>query len=301
MRRSPAAIEPRITGGKRHARALLARQEGHPLRHASPIPKIEDPRDAIIKVTSCAICGSDLHLYDGFMPGMESGDIMGHEFMGEVVEVGAGEQEAQGRRPRRRAVHDHLRRVRAVPARQLLGLRAHQPQQGDGRQGVRPHHGRPVRLHPPDRRLSRRPGRIRARALRRRRRRSRSRTASPTSRCCSSATSSRPAGRPRCSATSSRPTRWRSGAAGRSASSAIRSAVLLGAKQVIAIDRVPERLAMARGRRRHHDQLRRGERGRAPERADRRQGAGEVHRRGRHGGARDRARSTRSTTAPSRR
>lgn len=53
-----------------------------------PDPQIEDPRDAIIRVTSCAICGSDLHLYDGFMPGMQSGDIMGHEFMGEVVEVG---------------------------------------------------------------------------------------------------------------------------------------------------------------------------------------------------------------------
>jgi threonine dehydrogenase-like Zn-dependent dehydrogenase len=53
-----------------------------------PDPKIEDPRDAIIKVTSCAICGSDLHLYDGYMPGMQSGDIMGHEFMGEVMEVG---------------------------------------------------------------------------------------------------------------------------------------------------------------------------------------------------------------------
>ncbi|GGC33120.1 glutathione-dependent formaldehyde dehydrogenase [Siccirubricoccus deserti] len=53
-----------------------------------PDPKIEHPRDAIIKVTACAICGSDLHLYDGFMPGMESGDIMGHEFMGVVEEVG---------------------------------------------------------------------------------------------------------------------------------------------------------------------------------------------------------------------
>lgn len=53
-----------------------------------PDPKIEDSRDAIVKVTSCAICGSDLHLYDGFIPGMEHGDIMGHEFMGEVVEVG---------------------------------------------------------------------------------------------------------------------------------------------------------------------------------------------------------------------
>ncbi|MEE1613347.1 zinc-dependent alcohol dehydrogenase [Microvirga sp. CF3016] len=54
-----------------------------------PDPQIEHPRDAIIKVTSCAICGSDLHLYDHFMPGMKSGDIMGHESMGEVVEVGA--------------------------------------------------------------------------------------------------------------------------------------------------------------------------------------------------------------------
>jgi threonine dehydrogenase-like Zn-dependent dehydrogenase len=54
-----------------------------------PDPQIEHPRDAIIKVTSCAICGSDLHLYDHFMPGMKNGDIMGHETMGEVVEVGA--------------------------------------------------------------------------------------------------------------------------------------------------------------------------------------------------------------------
>jgi threonine dehydrogenase-like Zn-dependent dehydrogenase len=53
-----------------------------------PDPRIEHPRDAIIKVTSCAICGSDLHLYDHFMPGMKSGDIVGHEFMGEVVDVG---------------------------------------------------------------------------------------------------------------------------------------------------------------------------------------------------------------------
>ncbi|BAL95606.1 zinc-dependent alcohol dehydrogenase [Rubrivivax gelatinosus] len=53
-----------------------------------PDPGIEDGRDAILKVTSCAICGSDLHLFDGVMPGMEHGDVMGHEFMGEVVEVG---------------------------------------------------------------------------------------------------------------------------------------------------------------------------------------------------------------------
>jgi threonine dehydrogenase-like Zn-dependent dehydrogenase len=53
-----------------------------------PDPIIEDGRDAIIRVSSCAICGSDLHLFDGLMPTMEHGDIMGHEFMGEVVELG---------------------------------------------------------------------------------------------------------------------------------------------------------------------------------------------------------------------
>src|ERR1700709_2125418 len=55
-----------------------------------PDPKKEEPRDAIVKITSTAICGSDLHLLDGYMPTMESGDILGHEFMGEVVEVGQG-------------------------------------------------------------------------------------------------------------------------------------------------------------------------------------------------------------------
>ncbi len=54
-----------------------------------PDPKIEHGRDAIIKVTACAICGSDLHLFDGIMPSMEKGDVVGHETMGEVVEVGA--------------------------------------------------------------------------------------------------------------------------------------------------------------------------------------------------------------------
>ncbi|HXS76280.1 MAG TPA: alcohol dehydrogenase catalytic domain-containing protein, partial [Terracidiphilus sp.] len=55
-----------------------------------PDPKILNPRDAIIRITSTCICGSDLHLYDGYVPTMEQGDIMGHEFMGEVVEVGPG-------------------------------------------------------------------------------------------------------------------------------------------------------------------------------------------------------------------
>ena len=56
--------------------------------HNVPDPKIINPQDAIIKITRTAICGSDLHLYDGYIPSMESGDIMGHEFMGIVEEVG---------------------------------------------------------------------------------------------------------------------------------------------------------------------------------------------------------------------
>jgi len=55
-----------------------------------PDPTILNARDAIVRITSTAICGSDLHLYDGYIPTMEKGDVLGHEFMGEVVEVGPG-------------------------------------------------------------------------------------------------------------------------------------------------------------------------------------------------------------------
>jgi threonine dehydrogenase-like Zn-dependent dehydrogenase len=54
-----------------------------------PDPKILNPRDAIVRITLTAICGSDLHLYNGYIPTMKQGDILGHEFMGEVVEVGS--------------------------------------------------------------------------------------------------------------------------------------------------------------------------------------------------------------------
>src|SRR5688500_6527900 len=54
-----------------------------------PDPHIINPHDAIIRVTTTAICGSDLHLYGGYIPTMQSGDILGHEFMGEVVDVGS--------------------------------------------------------------------------------------------------------------------------------------------------------------------------------------------------------------------
>jgi len=58
--------------------------------HTVPDPVIINPKDCIVRVTSTAICGSDLHLYDGFIPTMQRGDILGHEFMGEVVAIGGG-------------------------------------------------------------------------------------------------------------------------------------------------------------------------------------------------------------------
>jgi len=63
-----------------------------------PDPEIVNPRDAIIEVTSTAICGSDLHLYDAVIPGLQSGDILGHEFMGRVVETGSKSTLTKGQR-----------------------------------------------------------------------------------------------------------------------------------------------------------------------------------------------------------
>ena len=57
-----------------------------------PDPTILNPRDALVKITATAICGSDLHIYGGYIPTMEKGDVLGHEFMGEVVEVGKGNE-----------------------------------------------------------------------------------------------------------------------------------------------------------------------------------------------------------------
>src|SRR5437762_6097268 len=70
-------------------RALVWHGKGDVRCDTVPDPIIEDPRDIIVKITSTAICGSDLHLYDHYMPAMEKGDILGHEPMGEVVEVGS--------------------------------------------------------------------------------------------------------------------------------------------------------------------------------------------------------------------
>ena len=70
-------------------RALCWHGKGDVRVDTVPDPKIEHSRDAIIKIAACAICGSDLHLLDGYQPTMESGDILGHENMGEVIELGS--------------------------------------------------------------------------------------------------------------------------------------------------------------------------------------------------------------------
>lgn len=69
-------------------KALIYHGRGDVRCETVPDPEIKDGRDAIIKVTSCAICGSDLHLIGGFIPMVQEGDVLGHECMGEVVEVG---------------------------------------------------------------------------------------------------------------------------------------------------------------------------------------------------------------------
>src|ERR1043165_2607410 len=71
-------------------RALCWQGTGKVNVETVPDPKILNPHDCIVKITTTAICGSDLHLFDGFIPTMEPGDILGHEFMGEVVELGPG-------------------------------------------------------------------------------------------------------------------------------------------------------------------------------------------------------------------
>jgi threonine dehydrogenase-like Zn-dependent dehydrogenase len=79
-------------------RALTWQGKHHVRMETVPDPEIVNPRDAIIEVTSTAICGSDLHLYDGVIPGMQSGDILGHEFMGRVVDTGPKSTLTKGQR-----------------------------------------------------------------------------------------------------------------------------------------------------------------------------------------------------------
>jgi hypothetical protein len=101
--RAHGSIDPSETLTK----ALTWHGKGDMRCESVPDPTIEHPRDAIIKVTACAICGSDLHIYDGVIPGMEKGDVLGHETMG-GRRSWQREQETEGGRPGRGAVYDSL-------------------------------------------------------------------------------------------------------------------------------------------------------------------------------------------------
>ena len=138
-----------------------------------PDPTIQDPTDAIIRVTSSGLCGSDLHLYTVMGPFLGEGDILGHEPMGVVEAVGPGRARAEGRRPGRRPVQHLLRRLLhvqpgpAVPVRDdpgprvrdgRLAVRLHEAlRPGPGRPGRAP--ARPVRRQAADQRAGRARGR----------------------------------------------------------------------------------------------------------------------------------------------
>ena len=88
-------------------------------------PEIVNPHDAILRVTLSTTCGSDLHFIDGYIPTMKPGDVIGHEFMGEVDEVGPEVKQGEEGRPGGRAVVHRLRPVLVLPAPALLAVRQH--------------------------------------------------------------------------------------------------------------------------------------------------------------------------------
>ena len=251
-------------------------------------PAIQDPRDAIVKVTSCAICGSDLHLFHNFVPAMLPGDIMGHEMMGEVVETGSGvtdtlkvgdrivvpftiicgqcEQCKRGnfsvceRTNRNKHIADKVFGHTTAGLFGYTHLTGGYP--GGQAEYFRGHVCR-YNAHQGAGQTDRRTGAVPGRHF-----------------------PYRLAGR-HAVCRSRRPTRSRSGAADRSGKwrSAVRS--LLGARQVVAIDQLPGAAQHGRGGRRHHDQLRPRQRRRTIERPHGRQRAREVHRRDRNGEPRD--------------
>jgi threonine dehydrogenase-like Zn-dependent dehydrogenase len=277
----------------------LARQGRHPLRHR-PDPEIEDPRDAIIKVTSCAICGSDLHLF--------------HNSSRHAARRHHGPRDDGRGRRGRQGVNGKLKKGdRVVVPFTIICGECEQCRRGNFSVCERTNRKKhladkvfghatagPVRLHASHRRLSGR----QAEYLR-------VPFADATHiKVPDGLTDEQvlflgdifPTGWQAAVQCDIQPTDtvaiWGCGPVGQMA---IRSAILLGAEAGDRDRPLPERLEHGGGRRRDHDQLRGGERRRAAERADRRQGPGEVHRRGRHGGARH-AHAARhdATIAPSR-
>ena len=210
-----------------------------------PDPKILNPRDAIVRITSTAICGSDLHIYDGYIPSMMRGDILGHEFMGEVVEVGSGVRNLQA--------GDRV----VVPFPIACGncfactdgmyslCRKLQPKCVDGREAVGSFARRFIRLLSSHRRLCRRAGGVCAGSLR---------GCRPikipdglSDEQVLFLSDIFPTGYMAAEACNIQPGQtiavWGCGPVGQFA---IKSAYLLGAGIVIGIDRIPERLRMAR-------------------------------------------------------
>ena len=102
-----------------------------------PDPVILNPRDAIIKVTTTAICGSDLHIYDGYIPTMQKGDVLGHEFMGEVVEVGKDNTRLKVGDRVVVPVHHRVRPLLFLQGAALVALRQLESECVDGREALR--------------------------------------------------------------------------------------------------------------------------------------------------------------------
>ena len=146
-------------GGSLSEGTDLARRRATSASTRSRIPTIQEPDDIIVRITSTGLCGSDLHLYTVLAPFLDEGDILGHEPMGIVEEVGPDVTELAGRRPRRHPVQRLLRRLLDVRPGPALAVR------DDA--GARVRHRRvAVRLHEALRPGARRPGGAAARAVR---------------------------------------------------------------------------------------------------------------------------------------
>ena len=182
-----------------------------------PDPVLVHARDAILQITATAICGSDLHLYDGYHADHEIGRYPRPRIHGRSRRSRQRSQQAESRRPRRRALYHCLRRVLLLPEGADSLCDISNPNAEAARKVMGHSPVGPVRLLAHAGRLRRGPGGIRARAVCRCRSDQRSRPGSATSRCCSFATSSPPAIWPPKIAASSRATRSRFGAADRSA------------------------------------------------------------------------------------